>query len=438
MTLLHGLGFVSALGYGFLGWLGRLGQPVPLGGYYAVLATAWASLGIALWVLSRNGGKSPAIPILLWALVFRAIGMVSNPVLEDDFYRYLWDGRQLAVHGNPYDTTPKDHFEDAALDSQFEAILSRVNYPHLPTIYAPVLQYLFGAAYFLSPGVVWPLKFLLLIADGITGFLLWRLGGIRGLLIYAWCPLLIQECSFTAHPDLWGAMFMVAAWFSRRNDSPVKTGLFVGLALGTKITGAAIAPFLLKGQPRRAWVAAVSVWIASYLPFWLQGSWADWRGLAVFAREWEFNSGGFALVSALVGPQRAGIVALVIIAIPLLWLWLKTPPKELARGDWIYGWFFLFSAVVQPWYLLWLLPWVAVYPSWAGLTALASVSLSYVTWLHLGADHPDLFGHPGWVRPLEYGLVLVALGLGIWQSDGFKARRNRVAPIPTPPGAGGR
>jgi alpha-1,6-mannosyltransferase len=438
MARLHGLGFVSALGYGVLSWLNQPGHPLPLSAYFLILGLCWGALGLAVTVLAQGRLAQAIVPILLWALIFRAIGLAANPILEDDFYRYLWDGRQLVLHGNPYDSSPQDHFDDSELEPKFEAILSRVNYPHLPTIYAPVLQYLFGTAYILSPGELWPWKGLLLVADLLAGLLVFRLGGLQALLLYSWCPLLIQETAFTAHPDVLGALFVIAAYDSRKSGAPVRTGILLGLAVGTKITGAIIAPFLLKGQPRRAWFAAAAAWIVAYLPFWAQGSWADWKGLAVFAKEWEFNSGGFALLSLCFGHAQAPLLAAIAILIPLACFWWRTSPLAVSkslRGDWVFGWFFTWSTVVQPWYLVWLLPWVALIPSWAGITALASVSLSYITWMNLGADHPDPFGHPGWVRPVEYGLVLIALGVGIglkkWNKGGIRARTRKAQPEPT-------
>jgi hypothetical protein len=72
----------------------------------------------------------------------------------------------------------------------------------------------------------------------------------------------------------------------------------------------------------------------------------------------------------------------------------------------------LLSTTVNPWYLLWLLPFLALRPSLPGLVALAAVTLSYVTGLNLGDPALGNFEHPVWLRPLEYGLVAAALLLG--------------------------
>ena len=90
----------------------------------------------------------------------------------------------------------------------------------------------------------------------------------------------------------------------------------------------------------------------------------------------------------------------------------------------MFGTLLLCSATVNPWYLLWLAPFVAWRPTPAGLAALALVSLSYLTGLNLGWPTLDNFAHPWWVRPLEYGGIGIAAVAGWW-----RARTASFAPI---------
>ncbi|MCG8692392.1 MAG: hypothetical protein MI806_14385, partial [Minwuiales bacterium] len=102
--------------------------------------------GIVFLTLLRavpNTGTGPGL--VLWVvglgLVMRAVMLPSTPILEDDFYRYLWDGA-VTSHGiNPYAhapgaaATPPDL---GMLAAQSGDIVERVNYPGLRTIYPPV------------------------------------------------------------------------------------------------------------------------------------------------------------------------------------------------------------------------------------------------------------------------------------------------------------
>src|SRR5260370_578949 len=107
---------------------------------------------------------------------------------------------------------------------------------------------------------------------------------------------------------------------------------------------------------------------------------------------------------------------------PSLLPWRSRPLGDLPRGDLIFGLFFLLSATVNAWYLLWLLPFVALFPSTAGVTALITVSLSYISGLNLG-DAGTVAHHPAWVRPIEYGAILTPLV--------FDCRRRRANQAPT-------
>lgn len=97
---------------------------------------------------------------------------------------------------------------------------------------------------------------------------------------------------------------------------------------------------------------------------------------------------------------------------------LRQTGGQWPRGDWLYGGFFLLSPVVNPWYLLWMLPFTALRPAAWSLAALALVSTSYLCGLHAGAAALGPYEHPAWLRPLEYGgiaLAGLAGGRGDWE-----------------------
>jgi hypothetical protein len=78
------------------------------------------------------------------------------------------------------------------------------------------------------------------------------------------------------------------------------------------------------------------------------------------------------------------------------------------------------SPVINPWYLLWLLPFAAIFPSAWAWTASVAILLAYVTGLNLNDFGMQPFHQPMWVRPLEFGLILTALA-----TDWFRIRRSK-------------
>jgi hypothetical protein len=79
----------------------------------------------------------------------------------------------------------------------------------------------------------------------------------------------------------------------------------------------------------------------------------------------------------------------------------------------VFGVLLLFSPVINPWYLLWLLPF-AVYSRdlwpWA---ASAAVCLSYITGLNTGREDIAAFAIAPWAQTLEWLLIAVALCVDI-------------------------
>jgi hypothetical protein len=404
-------GALCGTAYAWLAVLSWQHAAVPLAHFFLAMSLAWASTLAVYLRWPRLHEPFPLQRLLIWGLLFRVIGLLGHPFLDDDYSRYLWDGRIVALSGTPYADRPSDHFTDPTVPHDFQAILDRVNHPHLPTIYGPVCQYAFLISYWLAPGMLFPLKLILLLADLVTIWLLLRLTDPRNAFLYVWCPLVITETSFTAHLDSLGIVFLLGALYALRQGNGRLLGLCSALAVGTRPLAALLVPFFLLKGGRTVFGCFALALLAVYLPFWAYGTMGDIGGVAVFLRDWEFNSTGFALLATWFGHHTARQLWAATFGawyLYRLWVWYTTDRPTILRGDWIYGVFFLLSPVVNPWYLLWLLPFVAMFPSAWGLAALAAVNLSYAYGLNLGALHLAPYEHPMWVRPLQGGIVMLA------------------------------
>lgn len=425
------------------------------------------SFGVAVMSLLACGlyyvkrWQLPFKAILLWACIFRLMGVFSYPVLEDDHYRFLWDGYQTMSAGSPY-IAPPSAFFDHDLPEKLEDILGAINYPDVPTIYAPVTQFVFAAAYFIAPAEVWALKGVLLCFD--IGLLLLLAYFIRCLaskdkevvhqfviswqqlafLLYAWSPLLVKEVAFTAHPDIIGIFFIVSAWVLQylRPKQGVCIAILCALAVSSKIFAVLLVPFLLQLSWRRWGVFIVTLGLI-FLPF-AQDLLALFQSVQTMGQHWIFNAPVYLAFDhyATVFPQYfssasyiLGLAYIKYIGLSIfVMLWLLyffrffglysycasgikgircllvqqvLPSVGLPRGDWIYGVFFLVIPVVNPWYLLWLLPFSVIYPSLWALTASFSVLLSYVIGLNIDDASLTPYGQPGWLLSIEYMIVLL-------------------------------
>src|SRR3990172_4761818 len=92
------------------------------------LAAAWCAFR------ERANGFPFTLTLFACSIVFRAILLWTEPVLSDDLYRYVWDGRVQAAGLSPYLHAPEapglSHLRD-------DTIYPRINRPWARTIYPP-------------------------------------------------------------------------------------------------------------------------------------------------------------------------------------------------------------------------------------------------------------------------------------------------------------
>lgn len=403
-------GFWCLVGYAALAAMARQPGEPSLGFFFLVMA--WCGLPVPflyLWLRSR-GRAVTVSSVLLWAVAFRLCGLFGGPLYEDDYFRYLWDGYRFAETGSPYGHVPEDSFDDPDVPAEFGPVLDGINNPDLPTIYAPVTQLVFLAAYWIQPASVTVLQTLLVLVDLACLVLLLRLTTPLNAMLYAWCPLVIKEIAFTAHPDGVGVCLLLLGIVLWRTGHRVGAAAALGLAVAAKVLALVVAPLILLRGRIRHWAVAGLVLAVAYAPFAASGG-TGLTSLGVFAREWVFNPALFGLLAPVAGHRLARLI--LGAAFALFWLWYGwksgTASDTVPRGDWLFGALLAVSPVINPWYLLWLLPFAAVYPTAWAWTASLSVLLSYSTGLNLEMMSLQPYAQPPWVRPIEFGVILVPM-----------------------------
>ena len=368
--------------------------------------------------------------ILSWAVIFRCIGLFVEPALEDDFYRYLWDGYIFAHYGSPYGIVPADFFGDRSLGFRWQTILDGINNPDLPTIYGPVLQYIFLLGFYIKSGAIWVIKLFFIAADIALIILLRRFISVPLLLAYAWCPLLIKEVAFTAHPDIIGVLFLMSGLFLFKVRIFRASSICFAVAVACKPFALLILPLLIMHKPLQSLGVFALTLLLLYLPFLIDGQ-TEYISIIVMGQQWEFNSSGFALLKLFGEDAIVRMIAATLTLVSVVGYWychIKYFSDQIPRGDWLFGIMLLFAPVVNPWYLLWLLPFAALYFSYWAWTASVVVVLAYVTGLNLHAPMLPAYNHPDWLRPLEYALIFCALCFDIYK---YKAPQKKSFPILT-------
>lgn len=373
------LGFTLLIPYIYA--LSLIDLRVQTAGFEWAFFLAFALYGRTVWLVMREKGPATTAQIVLtfaFAIAFRAILVFSQPKLSDDMYRYVWDGRVQASLINPY-IYPPDAPELAHLRD--EAIWPLINRKSAVTIYPAGAELAFATIWRLWPDNVHWYQAVMAVGDLLAGVLLVALlralgRSPRTALIYLWSPLLIFETAHSAHIDGLVLPFLVGAWLARLKGRDALTGFLLGAATALKLYPILLLPILWRvhdqtGRLRPvfftplAFLAAfltpyfpylsAGAGVAGYLPDYLKERFNP--GLAYFIGEWVKKAGGV--------PERA-ILILIIAVLGAVYLAFVMRPNAggesaIRRCIWPIGVFTLLNQNLFPWYMLWLLPLLAIF-----------------------------------------------------------------------------
>ena len=401
---------VMMAAFACLAWLSRHPGEGVVYVFLVAMLFAFAGLG---WAYRRTNTIS-ASKVFAVAALLHLIGLCGLPLFEDDHYRYVWDGYRFVTSGSPYGIPPAAFFADPDVPAGMQHVLDGINYPELPTIYAPVLQYLFGGGYLIAPGAFWPIRLFLVLANlGLIAVLL-RTVSPRRVLLYAWNPLVFKEIALTGHPDALLALPLLLAWHWRTVGGAWLKGALFGLALAIKISALPTMAWLL--WRRRYWSVPIAfiVMLATYLPF--AGGASDLPGLFAFAQDWQFNAAVFAWLAAVLDSSLAKLLCAVVAVVAMFLIQWQARHSE-ACPPWhrVFGVLLLLSPVINAWYLLWLLPFAVhgrdLWP-WVASFALC---LSYVTGLNTGREDIAAFELLPLAQIAEWSLIGLALCIDLKQ-----------------------
>ncbi len=419
-----------AMEVGYLGLIAAPPSPGRTARFIIPFLAIVACYAVAARPLARPAAGDRVGAMLAFACLFRATLLFAPPALSDDVERYLWDGRVLLSGGNPYRDPPAADRLTGLRDERF----ARMDHVEVRTIYPPAAQALFAAGAALAPGVL-GIKTLVVLADLLVIAGLRRLLALRGLpasrlLIYAWNPLAVVEVAWSGHLEPAGTACVVfaAAAIIQKRDLRAATALTLGGLV--KIVPFALFVPLTRSLRARSLALAPLLVIAAYWPFRAAGP-RLLDGLREYGGRWSANESLFALVREAIvridpTPALKGAIAFLRARLPgsepLDRLYACVYPEDLARaacalaaagfavvllrrrvqplrGCYLMtGALLLLSPTLHPWYLLWILPWLCLFPSRPWMLLSGLVALSYANLGSAGRDHDP---HP-WVTVSEY------------------------------------
>lgn len=438
--------------------LPMLRGPTSILAAYAVLFVLYA------WAVSASR-PVPRLVIWLTGVACQLVLIGHAPVLSDDLFRYVWEGRVWLYGGNPFVEPPASETLRALRDS---AIFPNINHAEVPTIYPPAAQGLFVLNAILGGGTTM-LRWIFVVVEFCLLGWASRLLNLsnRQLSRLVFSPLLIVETAWSGHIDAIAVALLVAAYavWERRGSS---AGLFFGLSIATKFLGV-IGLVLVVLSPLRSResrfdrlklaVVSAAVVAVSYLPCLPNNPAEVVKGFQTYAASWRNNDGAFRLWDATaewafsklgeadpgsgkvlvhldgldewavkVGATKtwngqtlpnttfaadqvsqfvAKVVGAATVVCALLFaLWVLRDPW-LGFGCVMLTLLFC-APTVHPWYVVWLLPFAArSRGGWADASLLFSglVLLGYLSWWSTARGGPWFV--PAWAALIEFGAIAI-------------------------------
>ncbi|MDR3568825.1 MAG: glycosyltransferase 87 family protein [Syntrophobacteraceae bacterium] len=363
--------------------------------------------------------------ILFFAIVFRLLLVPGRPVLSTDIYRYVWDGRVQAHGINPYRYPPADK---ALRSLQDKDIYSRMNRQASPTIYPAGAQLLFRALNGLKRDSISGIKGADALFDTGSVLVLMAILSSLGMareraLIYAWHPLVVFECASSGHLDGFMLFFVLLSFLLMIRKRTIASLGSLALAASLKLYPAIILPAVLKEKKLRGLLVFSIVFLSLYLPYIGVG-----KKIVGFLPQYfenpdqSFNLGLKAYLEKLL-PNTNPLVWTGLFAAILLcaagWIWIshKDTCAALRFSYYLTALPIVFTASsLQPWYMLWIIPFLAIFPSPAWFYLSFAVCLSYLAY----APGQMLPGWE-WVRFVEYVPFFVLLAAQVLAQRKSKA-----------------
>jgi hypothetical protein len=414
--VLVGTGGVLVAAMLAIGLSDDLHRRIPL--FLTLYGAAFVAYLVAVRFVLRDSSapRSALVVMAVVAVVARVAVLPARPELSTDVYRYVWEGRVVLDGGNPFATPPADSSLAHLRNDDFDLI----NHRPLTTIYPPLAQGLFALGAWIAPNVV-ALKSVFTVFDLGLVLVLLALLRARGRpathsLLYAWSPLVMVESAHSGHLDVAGAFFLVLGVTLLAAGRRVWGGVALGASFLVKYLAAAMAPFLSRRGYRVALPVFAATAVLGFLPFLDAGNGIT-RTLVTYGSEWSFNGPPFMVLSVQLGEEsRARLVLTILGAIIVLVTAISE--RDIARFAFVViGAALLLSPTVYPWYLVWIVPFLCVFPSRAWLAFTCLIGLSYWVWILYESTGAWML--PNWVLALEY---LPFYGLLLWDARASTAR----------------
>jgi len=388
-----------------------------------------------------NLRKNHIIWVIGIGIILRVLMLFTAPILEDDYFRYLWDGAVTANAINPYTYSPQEILEGTDIPTELTElaeesgdIIHNINHPEVRTIYPPIAQAFFALSYWLDSWSLITWKLILIIFDLATLSLIFNALGILKLpssylIIYWWNPLLLKEIFNSGHLDVLVFPFVLSAIIMASQNRYIRSTLTLIIGMGIKLWPAFLLPVILRpiiSKPKKLLgtlvLAVISIGIL-FLPVYFSGL-DQSSGFIAYSQSWQNNDSVFRMLIYiselgldLLGYQtfhKYTAARFLMVALIAVWIAFVTLGKTFKNEDlfkkslFIIAFVFLISPTQFPWYATWLIPFLAIKPRFSLLLLTALLPLYYLRYYFEPRGEIEIFTNVVvWVEFVPVWILLI-------------------------------
>lgn len=266
--------------------------------------------------------------ILLFSiLIIHFIAWKSQPIWEDDYFRYAWDGKMIRHGIHPYSESPEIAWRTLEKKNlPVPEYHNKINFPEYRTVYPPITELLFASER-LAPDTTNGWMFMILFLDFFAVIMLWLFCRHKDkpmiwlVFVALVChPIWLKEGLNSVHFDLAVIIPLAAFIFIREGLNKPKsllTPLFLGLTAGIRPWFLALILWAGKEWRWKEWSLFVFVLFAPWvIMISLPGMPSDilegLKSWSEFVKDWEFNSIIYDIVRRGFGFENARTIVWIL------------------------------------------------------------------------------------------------------------------------------
>lgn len=323
-----------------------------------------------IYCLVLRGMKHPSferIPhlqlvIIGFSVLFRFTIFWCEPSLSEDIYRYVLDGRVQTAGINPYRYPP-----EAAELSQFrDSYYLKINHKNFRTPYPPFAETMFHLLASVGGGLM-TFKACFLLFDLLLIAIICKLLKLEKLptsyaLVYAWHPLPVLEFAGSGHMDVIAIGLFLASYLLTLRSHQISGGALMAAAILTKYIPAISLPWMLRKWDWKFLIPLAIISLAVTAQYYSHDL-VLLKGIFAFYSKWWFNDSLFSILYQLFGgAEPARLIGGAAAFMGTVYCFIKR--FSIFRSFIVvYGIILIFSPVVHPWYVCWMIPFLVFHRS---------------------------------------------------------------------------